>query len=106
MRQNPVCSFGGLWNRCAGAASGRCLAWNALQGSWWVGARCGQGLASWWGKVGAVGKILGQELRLEVGRMNIGSSARSWTSPCGEMFLFCNRIRWKSIGFWSNYIQV
>lgn len=42
MRQNPVCSFGGLWNRCAGAASGRCLAWNALQSLWWVGARCGR----------------------------------------------------------------
>lgn len=64
------------------------------------------GLASWWGKIGAVGNILGQELRLEVGKMNIGSRAQSWTPPCGEMFLFCNRIRWKFIGFWSNYIQV
>lgn len=65
-----------------------------------------KGLASWWGKIGAVGKILGQELRLEVAKNYIGSSAQSWTSPCGEMFLFCNRIRWKSVGFWSNYIQV
>lgn len=70
------------------------------------GSAVGRGLAPWWGKIGAVGEILGQELRLEVEKMNIDSSAQSWTSPCGEMFLFCKRIRWKFIGFWSNYIYV
>lgn len=70
------------------------------------GSACGQDLALWWGKIGALGEILGQELRLDVGKMDIDSSAQSWTSPCGEMFLFCDRIRWKFIGFWSNYIHV
>lgn len=82
------------------------VAWNALQGSWWVGALLWAGSCSVVGEDWRCGKDFGARTSLRSWENNIDSGAQSWTSPCGEMFLFCKRIRWKFVGFWSNYIQV